>query len=147
MKILASDLSEFECSTPILTLDCFDTIFWRRVKTPHDIFYLLQEHPLYKQYGFSASDRGGFESQARLTQKALNNSTEVRLEDIYRHGLQLRGVVDKDGAIVQRLVALEIAIEIEHGVLFKPLCALIERAQRKGCKVVVVSDTYSVWRS
>src|SRR5690349_1172623 len=38
----------------ILSLDCFDTILWRKTSTAIDVFYHLQDRPHFQTLGFTA---------------------------------------------------------------------------------------------
>lgn len=124
--------------TQVLSLDCFDTIWWRRVVAPRDVFYALPSHEVLNRAGVTASLRGKAESDARAKQRLLKGHTEVTLQDIYRQLLGPKAEAD----LVDRCVQAEIDCEEEHGFLFEPVLKLIRKARRRGLRVIVVSDTY-----
>jgi FMN phosphatase YigB (HAD superfamily) len=124
--------------TQVLSLDCFDTIWWRRVVAPRDVFYALPHHEALQRAGVTASLRGKAETEARAKQRLLKGHTEVNLHDIYR---QLLGP-QADAQLVDQCVQAEIDCEEAHGFVFEPVLRLIRKARRRGLRVIVVSDTY-----
>lgn len=124
--------------TQVLSLDCFDTIWWRRVVAPRDVFYALPHHEVLKRAGVTASLRGKAETEARAKQRLLKGHTEVTLHEIYR---QLLGP-QVDAQLVEQCVQAEIDCEAAHGFVFEPVLRLIRKARRRGLRVIVVSDTY-----
>src|SRR5262249_9285601 len=49
----------------ILSLDCFDTLLWRRAATPQDVFFDLARRPAFAALGLSARLRAQIETTAR----------------------------------------------------------------------------------
>ncbi|WPM84535.1 hypothetical protein QNH14_18070 [Apirhabdus apintestini] len=60
----------------VLSLDCFDTLFWRKVAQPKDIFSRIGE-------GISLKARERAEGMARLRKRRLSDVHEVTIEEIY----------------------------------------------------------------
>ena len=121
----------------VLSLDCFDTLFWRKVVEPTDVFFALANTNEFKSLGISADQRAKAESKARRKKWIRHSSNEVTLEDIYREVFP-----NADAKQITKLTELEIAQEIKHGYIFAPVAALIRQAKRCGLKVIIVSDTY-----
>jgi FMN phosphatase YigB (HAD superfamily) len=120
-----------------LSLDCFDTIYWRNFASPVDIFFELEKNVLFSQYGIKAIHRINFEKKARFKRYINTGSTEVNLFEIYKEGLAFLN----DNEIIN-LIQSEIKTEIKYGYLFRPVIELIKAAKQKGIKVIIVSDTY-----
>ena len=62
---LLSVLDQYGEKIKVLSLDCFDTILWRKTVAPIDVFYDLQQRPTFQALGFSASLRITAETNAR----------------------------------------------------------------------------------
>jgi len=112
----------------VLSLDCFDTLLWRGLETPTDVFYHLGDLP--------ARQRAKAESQARQEKLLLLGQTEVTLEEIYTR--LFRDENTNHGVYIER----ELAAEARFGILFEPACELLHQAREKGLRTIVVSDTY-----
>lgn len=114
----------------LLSLDCFDTLLWRDVHAPADLFALLGD--------ISANQRIRAEYAARKV-RALDRqpSNEVTLREIYDQLLP-----HADAAVRAAAVARELALETRHCYAFAPTVALIRAAKARGLPVVIVSDTY-----
>ena len=121
----------------VLSLDCFDTLFWRQVAEPVDIFFELAREAIFKASGLSPALRIRAEAEARNLKWVIDGGTEVSLEDIYRRALPTAGVDEIDD-----LVKAEIACEIRHGFIFEPVLRLLDLAKTAGLKVILVSDIY-----
>ena len=115
----------------VLSLDCFDTLIWRTTHSPRDVFACI-DHP-----GGAMQPRGWAEEAARKMQHARNGCGEVTLHDIYRR-IHPRA----DAAMIDTLVARELAHEADHAFAFAPVIALMQDAKRRGMAIVVVSDMY-----
>lgn len=130
-------IQHYHTNFKVLSLDCFDTLIWRSVATPIDVFYDLQSSPVFKKYGITARVRRQAESLARDRKKLRNHSSEVTLTEIYRDGID--GLTSDD---INELVSEELAIESKLCTAFQPVVELINIAKSCGLKVVIVSDTY-----
>ncbi|HEU4959847.1 MAG TPA: HAD family hydrolase [Sphingomonas sp.] len=133
-SVRAGELSALLDSAPagvrILSLDCFDTLLWRDVNAPADVFADL---PIP---GGGLEPRRRAEAAARLGHSAGHGGTEIRIEAIHQ---KLTGG-DDAAAVVS--VAAELAAERRHCFGFAPVIDLIAEAKRRGLEVIVVSDTY-----
>lgn len=130
-------LDQLPATTQVLSLDCFDTLFWRKVVQPTDVFFSLQNTALFQARGFTAGMRVHSEDMARKKRKLLADTYEVSLTDIYRELMP-----QANEALLAQAVAAEVACEIAHGFIYEPVARLIERARQRGWRVIVVSDTY-----
>jgi len=114
----------------MLSLDCFDTLLWRDVHAPADLFGLLAP--------ITVTQRQRAEQAARKARVlARHPSSEVTLREIYA-ALMPGG----DAAAREAAMAVEVAAEARHAYAFAPTVALMREAKRRGLPVVVVSDTY-----
>ncbi len=120
-----------------LSLDCFDTLFWRKVVRPTDVFFNLQGTPLWAAAGITAQLRARAEEGARKRRFLTSGTTEISIEDIYRTLLSTGDTAD-----VSSWVAAELAAEAAHGFIYFPVLDLIRRARARGLRVFIVSDIY-----
>src|SRR5690606_7880480 len=108
-----------------------------KTATPADVFFDLQQRPLFKSMGFTARLRRQAESIAREKIYLHTGSSEVSLNDIYQahhsHILteQSAGLSDE-----------ELSVENSICYAFPPVVELIRQADRLGLKIIIVSDTY-----
>jgi hypothetical protein len=68
----------------VLSLDCFDTILFRRTERPVDVFFDLAHAPPFAALGYAAKSRIESESRARSLARLQRGTTEVKLPEIYR---------------------------------------------------------------
>ena len=115
----------------ILSLDCFDTLLWRNVHCPRDLFADL---PIP---GGGILSRGRCESRARRGARVVDQRDEVSIEEIYAALYPTASETARREA-----VAVELAAEARHCYGFAPTAALIRDAKARGLTVVIVSDTY-----
>ncbi len=130
----------------VLSVDIFDTLLWRRVPEPADVFLLLggdlraagKLAPGISAVAFAEARRGG-ERAAREKAQAATGYREVKLVDIYA------GLPDQlftAGFDVAARAAAEVACE-QRLLTFDPdLAALVDVARTAKAKVILVSDTY-----
>jgi FMN phosphatase YigB (HAD superfamily) len=114
-----------------LSLDCFDTLLWRDVHAPRDVFAEI-EAP-----GGAVEMRMWAEKAARRAEKARTNRGEIALPAIYE-----RFLPGADRETIDTAVAHELALEARHCFGFAPTIALMRAARAKGLQVIIVSDTY-----
>ncbi|WP_242909038.1 HAD family hydrolase [Actinomadura terrae] len=131
----------------VLSLDVFDTILWRRVPRPADVFALLGARlraegaaPAWMSDATFRRMRIGAEQTARRSRDGLGS--EVSLADIWR-----AMPLDKPGAPfgdtpLERLVAAEVALERELTVVDLDIAEVVRAARKQDIEVVLVSDTY-----
>lgn len=140
-QIKATDLcSIFDNLDPkikYLSLDCFDTLIWRKTATPSDIFFEMQNRPAFQAIGMTARLRSQGEEIARQKMFIKHGITEVTLRDIY-----LAHYPSLNEEQLQALSKDEVAAEIETCYAFPPVVNLIRKAHASGKKIIIVSDTY-----
>lgn len=130
-------------SCEVLSLDIFDTVLWRRVPRPADVFGLLA--PRLQAAGLSPEwvtgpvlrrMRINAEQKARTGREALG--TEVSLFDIWRY--MPSNVFP--AAKLDDLVKAEVEAEREFTVVDLHIAEIVRLALKQDIKVVLVSDTY-----
>lgn len=122
----------------VLSLDCFDTLLWRRVHKPTDVFFSLQQRPAFARAGLDAGQRQRGEQLARrLAFIGNGGSWEVTLRDILRTAAP--GI---DDASVAEIEEEELQAECETCFPLPAAVALLRDAATRGIPVVIVSDTY-----
>lgn len=121
----------------LLSLDCFDTILWRRVDHPADVFYTLQCDPALAAHGLDARQRVRAETQARELASVTRDSHEVMLDEIYR-----TAVPGLDDAAIAALEDAELQAEMAACHALPAAVALLRDAKTRGIDVMIVSDTY-----
>lgn len=140
-RLRASDLqgwlAQLPASVRVLSLDCFDTIVWRRVGQPVDVFFALQDSPSWRRHSIRAAHRVKAESRARTKKLLLHGLSEVSVDEIYQELLPTASEAER-----AQFIADEMNEEIRHSYLFSPVLDIIRQARQKGLKVLVVSDTY-----
>jgi FMN phosphatase YigB (HAD superfamily) len=114
-----------------LSLDCFDTLLWRNVHEPRDVFAGV------KAPGGGIEPRTWAEGVSRKKSHLRRKTHEVGLHDIYRRMLTRATDAEIDAA-----VAHELALEASHCFPFKPAVELMRAAKARGLKIVIVSDMY-----
>ncbi|MGD0196453.1 MAG: hypothetical protein ABSC56_00910 [Solirubrobacteraceae bacterium] len=130
--------------TAVLSVDCFDTILWRRVAKPSDLFVVLGEELRSEGHLDASIDPLGFgrmrvaaESLARLRKQARAGTPEVKLDEIYAE--LPSHISDLDAADMQdREVDLERRLTVADPALCDELC----RLAGDGIELILVSDTY-----
>ncbi|HUA04683.1 MAG TPA: hypothetical protein VMB27_12315 [Solirubrobacteraceae bacterium] len=131
--------------TSVLSLDCFDTLLWRRVPKPADAFHLLGEE-LHERGALAgsispatfATMRIVAEQLARQRKVSQTGSHEINLGDIYA---EFRG--DVTPLSVDELRSAELALERRITIADGPLAQTLSRlAAELDLRVVFVSDMY-----
>ncbi|PBB80171.1 hypothetical protein CK218_16255 [Mesorhizobium sp. WSM3879] len=120
----------------VLSLDCFDTLLWRKTATPKDVFAVLAANPIARRLGVTVHQRISAAARARRANLLDNGSSEIDLGDIYRSFTSLSS---EDREL---LVEAEIQTEMRVCFAFSPYVELIRLARTRGMKIIVVSDTY-----
>jgi len=122
---------QFQASNvKVLSLDCFDTLFWRYVSRPFEIFTQLK-------HGLCPVARNRAEAIARKKKYIASGLGEVSLTEIYA---ELEGQFDAEQQ--QQMIEHELSLEIENGFLFPPALVLLRQAKARGIRTIIVSDTY-----
>jgi predicted HAD superfamily hydrolase len=144
----------------LLSLDLFDTLVWRKVPTPKDLFLLLGKELKEQGWLISAVTAENFaelriagEETAREQKKYGQNTTEVTLAEIYWQLQTLfvkltldqmleggkKGIYESD---ISEVVKIELALEKKLIRFDANIFQLILYAKQKKIPVVLVSNTY-----
>lgn len=134
---LISTLDRFGSKIKILSLDCFDTLLWRKTVCPSDVFCILQNLPTFKTLGFGSSIREHAERRARYKKYCKESIMEVNLQEIYSEYFP---TLSKEA--IHELCAYELKIEMDMCYAFPPIIELIRTAYARGLEIIIVSDTY-----
>lgn len=140
-KVRSIDLPEiiktYKNRIKVLSLDCFDTLIWRKTASPADVFAILQSKPTFNSLGFTAELRVRAESNARASRLFKYGDREVKLNEIY-----LSSFPDLTQTQLNSLVEEEISAELDACYAFSPMLDLIRAAHAEGLKIIIVSDIY-----
>ena len=120
----------------ILSLDVFDTLIFRCVKKPTDLF--VQVSIVAKQRGYLSCDWNDYDfKHARMEAERLlyKDGKEPTLEEIYQN-LRIKNADSK------KIQEIEIEIELENCFANHKILNLMEYAFNQNIKVVMVSDMY-----
>ena len=128
---IASLLDNAGDELEILSLDCFDTLIWRNVNLPKDVFFDLDIPNCSMEMRVLA------EARARKALTFQKDRNEVNIQEIYAN--LFRGADDQE---IAHCIAQEMAAEARHCFAFQPVSELIARAKARGMQVIIVSDTY-----
>jgi FMN phosphatase YigB (HAD superfamily) len=120
----------------VLSLDCFDTLLWRKTATPRDVFYDMQHRPLFQSLGVTAYQRMASAQRAYRAKFIKENSRQVSIHEIYHYFTSLTD------AEKNALAEEELLTEIETCYPFMPFVELMQQAKQRGMKVIIVSDIY-----
>jgi FMN phosphatase YigB (HAD superfamily) len=140
-KILANQMAvlcrQIDARVKCISLDCFDTVLWRQVATPLDVFYKMQAGAAFKEIGMSARLRVEAENRARKKAVLSSGKSEVTLRDIYlAHDDRLTD------AQIEVLEGEELQAEKDVCYAFPYAVEAMRDAMELGLKVIIVSDTY-----
>lgn len=114
----------------MLSLDCFDTLLWRDVHAPADLFAVLD--------GVTVDQRKTAEARARKSRLLAHHASgEVTLREIYAALLPDATEAEREAYVVR-----EIDAEARHCHAFGPTVELMRAAKRQGLPIAIVSDTY-----
>lgn len=141
LEIRAADFLSKIPSLPshikVLSLDCFDTILFRRAFIPTDVFYDLQHKPHFQAHGLTAFLRVFMEGRARSINMTTKDMMEVKLSDIY-----LAGFPNLTAEEIEALSNDELEAEMETCFAFPAMVEIMRAAKKRGLEIIVVSDTY-----
>lgn len=130
-------LDQYSSTIKILSLDCFDTLLWRKTATPADVFYESQHHAHTKSLGLTASMRIQAEHSARQLNLIKHQHNEVTLSDIMQ--TQFPHLSSEE---IHQLTEEELSAEMEICFAYPYVIDLIRAAHQRGIKIIIVSDTY-----
>jgi hypothetical protein len=129
-------------SCAVLSFDIFDTVLWRRVPRPTDVFPILAARlkrdglcPDWLPDAAFRRMRIAAEQDARRRRGGLGS--EVSLFDIWREM-----PLSVFGATLESLVETEVRTEREFTVVDLDVAAIIRLAQKHDVPLIFVSDTY-----
>ena len=71
---LLSLYDEYKENIEVLSLDCFDTLLWRNVSRPIDVFNIVQTNKTFVKYGITAEIRINLEQKARKQKLLLKKN-------------------------------------------------------------------------
>lgn len=121
----------------LLSLDCFDTLLWRHVAEPFDVFYALQSHPAFAALGLDGRNRRRAEQMARQIAQVRKGEPEVTLAEIYA-----AAVPGLDAATIAVLEDVELEAELRACYAHPDAVRLLRAARQRGIETMIVSDTY-----
>ncbi|HCX14592.1 MAG TPA: hypothetical protein DGZ24_04675, partial [Rhodospirillaceae bacterium] len=133
-------------SHKVLSVDIFDTLLWRCVPEPNDVFLVLGQQlqnsarlsPHLSPLAF-AELRHSAQAKARERAFAATGSREVSLSDIYA---ELPNSIFADSFPPDRRVLAELDCERSLMVLDEEIVSLMRHAKASAACVILVSDTY-----
>lgn len=127
----AKKFAEFLVQYDIISFDIFDTLIFREVNKPDDLFYLLEEKNGVSNFH---SKRILAEKNARRTSGKRNG--EIDIFDIYRELSQTELIDINEKA--REEIQLDASICYGNPVMSE----LYHILRRKGCRLIAVSDMY-----
>lgn len=133
---LANLLDEYP-DIKALSLDCFDTLLWRNVHKPSDVFYSLQDCPAFARAGLDPSQRVRGERLARQLAYIRTGNWEVTLRDIFR-----TAAPGLESAEIARIEEEELQAECNACFALSAAVGLVRSAAARSIPVIIVSDTY-----
>lgn len=134
---ILSDMATFPEGLKVISFDCFDTLLWRNVFQPKDVFYRAAQLPAFTKHRLSADMRANLEKQISQQQRMTNTTDQYTLDDIY-----LAGFPTLTSEELTALNDAELEAEIECCFAYQPMVALLEAAHHANFKIIIVSDTY-----
>ncbi|RWI63321.1 HAD family hydrolase [Mesorhizobium sp.] len=129
-------LDDLGDSVKVLSLDCFDTLLWRKTATPKDVFAVLADNPVARRLGITPHQRIRAAARAYRAKLLEIGSGEIDIGDIYRLFTSLSGEER------ELLAEAEIRTEMNVCFAFSPYVELVRLAHARGIKIIVASDTY-----
>lgn len=137
ISAIADLLNEHASQMRVLSLDCFDTLLWRTVSEPVEVFKDLQNQPLFIEHGICSESRRLAERRVRQLRAGLYGEHEVTIEEVYEHMLP-----NASTELVEQFVRAEIETEKKYLFAYFPMFELLSKAKKMGMKTVLVSDMY-----
>lgn len=130
----------------VVSTDVFDTLVWRRVSEPVDVFPVIGQRLADRAmlaHDVEPAAFGRFrelaEREARRLLLAAIGSAEVRLDEIYQ---QIPAWLLAPGVSRQDAIGVELEVEAEVVVPDLDVVALLTAARERGKTLVACSDTY-----
>ena len=131
-----------ETPVKVISFDVFDTLLFRNVENPKDIFAKVGEQAIQK--GFLSNDYSGedyrilrvnAEKRARALEKEKNGSTEISFSQIFD---AMPEIIKNPRAMMN----LEFDVECAGCYLNPVMMQVLEWAKQSGFQVVCISDMY-----
>ncbi|MCU4674746.1 hypothetical protein N7931_03775 [Catenovulum sp. 2E275] len=123
-------------SIDTISVDIFDTIVFRKVAKPTDIFKLaFNTCAIQGETGWSAQDFVSYRINAERKSRSLVGHREVSLCDIYDQ-------LPINKSFQTQLMNCELAVESEQTFVFEELVELLKSMQGSGKQIVLISDMY-----
>ncbi len=122
-KQLAQALSKYD----VISFDIFDTLIFRAVEKPKDVFRLLEG--TYQCMGFA-------KKRIQAEQEARKEKAEVTIYDIYRKLAIETGILPQEG--IRREICMEHKVCYANPYMYTVYQLLL----KKGKKLIAVSDMY-----
>lgn len=133
----AEEMAEYLSQADIISFDLFDTLIFRPVCAPTDLFFFMGE-----QLAFLDFERIRREMEHKARQKAYKKkkSYEVTLEEIYDEMETWTGIPKNKG--MQTEIDTELAFCFANPYLLKVYQLLREKIRGTNKKIICVSDMY-----
>ena len=119
----------------IISFDIFDTLFFRKCRTPENIFLQMGENNLIKELFLDAENFKRFRINCEKEVYKKSNNEEISLNDIY----SIFPITQKQK---QKLLHLELKIEKKNLFINKHIYRWIELAKSFGKRIILTSDMY-----
>ena len=132
--MLNKELKKYIDNSKVVSFDLFDTLLFRTVKSPADIFSLTEY--LYN-LKHESKIKGFREKRCRAEGKArsMSKKEDVTEDDIYN-------CLDYPNTVLRELRALEEDIEIKNCVPNSPMIDVANYCVVKGKQVIITTDIY-----
>lgn len=118
----------------IISFDIFDTLIYRLVSKPEDIFSIVKEK--YKStYGELDEDYKYLRQFAESKARSRTQSNEISFIDIFEE-------LPYDLTVRKRLMELEFELEKENLVLNHKIYQFVKEQKKLGLNIVLISDMY-----
>ena len=128
-------LDDFGDEIKLLSLDCFDTLLWRNIAAPKDVFSVIAQSETAKNLGVTPDQRNS--ASAHAYRRTLNKGLRLfHISDVYDG---FAALTESEKA---SLVEAEIQAEMSVCFAFQPCIELIRKAHSRGIKIMIVSDIY-----
>lgn len=129
------ELAEYLLKADVISFDIFDTLIFRPVCAPTDLFFFIGE-----RLGFMDFERIRREMEFRARQKAYKKrgNYEVTLEEIYEETEKWTGISKEVG--IQTEIQAELEFCFSNPYMFEVYRLLQEKGKDK--KIICVSDMY-----